>query len=254
MDEPYYIINSTVRTLDMLEYLAKVDEASVSEMSNQFKVNKSTAHRFLASMKYRGFLTQNEDNQKYKLSFKLFEIGNSVVSRLNIHDVARPIMDKLCQKTGETINLGVVDQSEVVYISKSVSSNSLRMDSPIGGRDPVYCTGLGKSILAFKSNETIRRYISENQFIERTSNTITDIEAFYEELVIIKEKGYALDREEIILGLCCIAAPIFNQERDPIAAISISVPKIRLKETGIEFYALDVLQASQQISMGMGAR
>lgn len=254
MEEPYFLINSTVRTLNIMEYLSDKGEASVSEVSNHFKVNKSTAHRFLASMKHVGFVDQNPKNQKYKLSLKVFEIGNKVVDGLNLREIAKPVMIELSDITGETINLGIIDNYDVVYIEKVLSKNTLRQDCPIGGRDRVHATALGKAIIAFWPLEYVEEYIRKKGLNKVTDNTITDVELFYAELRNIRDKGYSLDKEETIIGLSCIAAPIFNNENKAIASISISSPTYRLDNNNIEKYKEEIIKASQRVSRQMGAR
>lgn len=254
MSEPYFLINSVVRTLNFLEYLSEKGEVSVSECSSYFNINKSTAHRFLASMKYVGFVDQNPENQKYKLSLKVFEIGNKGIENLNFREVAKPIMHELGDKTGETINLGIIDNYDVVYIEKVLSKNALRQDSPIGGRDPIHSTAMGKAMIAFKSLEYIGEYIKMRGLTKVTEKTITNVERFHTELKIVKEKGYAVDAEETMIGLLCVAAPIFNNENKVVASISISSPKQRLDNDTIDTYKEYVKDAARRISKQMGAR
>ncbi len=254
MEEPYYLINSTVRTLNIMEYLSEKGEASVSEVSSHFGVNKSTAHRFLASMKHVGFVDQNPENQKYKLSLKVFEIGNKVVEGLNLREIAKPVMHELSELTGETVNLGIIDNYDVVYIEKVLSKNTLRQDCPIGGRDKIHATALGKAMMAFQPLEYVENYIKIKGLVKVTDHTITDAETLYNELRTIREKGYSLDSEETIIGLSCIAAPIFNNENKAIAAVSISGPTYRLNKQNMEKYKEEIIKASQKISRQMGAK
>jgi len=254
MEKPYFIINSVVRTLNIIEYLGQKGEASVSDISNYFKVNKSTAHRFLASMKYAGFLEQNVDNQKYMLSFKLFEIGNKVLEGLNIREIAKPVMHELCEKTGETINLGILDKGDVVYIEKELSKNNLRLDCPIGGRDPIHSTALGKAIFAFQPTELIEEYIKGKGLIKKTPNTITDTKKFLEELENVRKNKYAIDNEGIVLGVFCIAVPIFDCDNKVIAAISVSTPTSRMNEKNFEEFKRELIRASQKLSTKLGAK
>jgi IclR family KDG regulon transcriptional repressor len=254
MEEPYFLINSTVRTLKILEYLSKKKEASVSEVSSYLNVNKSTAHRFLASMKHVGFVDQNSENQKYKLSLKVFEIGNRVVEGLNLREIAKPVMHELSDLTGETVNLGIIDNYDVVYIEKVLSKNTLRQDCPIGGRDKIHATALGKAMIAFKPSEYVEKYVEKKGLIKVTERTITETEAFYTELRNIRKNGYSIDSEETMIGLSCIAAPIFNNENKAIAAISISSPTNRLGQRNIEMFKDEIIKASQIISSQMGAK
>ncbi|HHZ16567.1 MAG TPA: IclR family transcriptional regulator [Clostridia bacterium] len=253
-ETPYYVINSVIRTLEIINCLSQLGEASVSDVSNCLKMTKSTIHRFLASMKYAGFLEQNPENQKYRLSIKLFEIGNRVIGRLNISEIAKPIMLELAEKTGETVNLAILDGFEVVYIEKCVSQNCLRMDCDIGGRDPAYCTGLGKAMLAFLPEEELDRHLASEKLQAKTINTITVPQALKAELKTIRENGYAVDKEELIQGINCLAAPIRNNENKVVAAISISAPKVRVNKMVFEANKQLLLEAAQLISRKMGAK
>lgn len=215
---------------------------------------KLTAHRFLASMKHVGFVDQNPENQKYKLSLKVFEIGNKIVEDLNLREVAKPIMQELGDKTGETINLGIIDNYDVVYIEKVLSKNTLRQDSPIGGRDRIHSTAMGKAIVAFKPLEYVEEYIETKGLTKVTKNTITDVEKLYTELKSVRKKGYATDTEETVIGLSCVAAPIFNNENKVVASISISSPEQRLDKHIMTSYKETIRDAAMRISKQMGAR
>lgn len=253
-DTPYYVINSVIRTLEIINCLSELGEASVSDVSNYLKITKSTVHRFLASMKYAGYLDQNPDNQKYRLSIKLFEIGNKIIDRVYINDIAKPVMQDLAEITGETVNLGILDKLEVVYIEKSVSHNSLRMDCPIGGRDPAYCTGLGKALLAYLPEAELDRYLAQGKLQPKTVNTIIDPAVLKEELKLVRQRGYAIDKEELTKGINCIAAPIMNNENKAVAAISISAPKVRINKESFELSKKFLLEAAQKISRQLGAK
>ena len=189
--KPYYLIQSVVRTLQIIEYLSQKGEASVKEVAEYIGENKTTAHRFLSSIKHEGFLEQNYENKKYKLSLKLFEIGNKIVDTLDLRMIARPILQELSVFSLQTVNLGILNKGDIVYIDKAISGNNLRLDSPIGGRDPAHCTAMGKSILAFLSKGTQENYVNEYGLIGRTPHTITDTEDFFRELESIKQVGYA---------------------------------------------------------------
>jgi DNA-binding IclR family transcriptional regulator len=253
MEQPYFLINSVTRTLDIIEYLSKRGEASVSEVSNYLGINMSTAHRFLASIKYFGYAEQNSSNQKYKLSLKVFEVGNRVIEKLDLRDIAKPFMYELADKTGETINLGIIDKFNIVYIDKVLSKNVLRLDSPIGGRDKIHATALGKAMMAFYSMDFIERYINEIGLSKVTDNTIVNKEQFIHELEKIKRVGYAIDSEETLIGLKCIAAPIFNRENKPIASISISGIKNRVNNENLEEYKEIILATSKDLSNQLGS-
>lgn len=253
MDQPYFLINSVTRTLEIIDYLSKRGEASVSEVSEYLKVNMSTAHRFLASIKYYGYAEQNPINQKYKLSLKVFEVGNRVIESLDLRDIAKPYMYELADKSGETINLGIMDKYHVVYIDKVLSKNALRLDSPIGARDKMHATGLGKAMIAFYPKNFVESYIKEVGLTKVTDKTIVNKKQFMDELKKIRKEGYAIDSEETAVGLVCIAAPIFNRENKPIASISVSALKDRLNQEDLKKHKERILEIANELSIQLGS-
>jgi IclR family KDG regulon transcriptional repressor len=160
----------------------------------------------------------------------------------------------LSYELSETINLGILNRGDVVYIDKAISNNNLRLDSPIGGRDPAHSTALGKSILAFLPKNAVDKYINEYGLIAKTKNTITDPERLHKELAIIKKQRYAFDNQEIVLGVECIAAPIFDNGMNPIAAISVSMPVNEENSKKLQKYKDYIINASKQISSNLGAK
>ena len=252
--KPYYLIQSVVRTLNIFEYLSINGESSVTEIADYLGENKTTAHRFLLSIKHEGYIEQNQKNKKYKLSIKVFEIGNRVMDALDIRTVAKSVIKDLSYKLSETINLGILNRGDIVYIDKAISYNNLRLDSPIGGRDPAHSTALGKCILAFLPESVVDNYVFEYGLIMKTKNTITKAELLYKELALIKEQGYAYDKEEIVMGVECVAAPIFDSRMNPIAAISVSIPVNVENSKKLKKYKDYIVIASKEISNKLGAK
>lgn len=252
--KPYYLIQSVVRTLNIIEYLSINGESSVTEIADYLGENKTTAHRFLLSIKHEGYVEQNVKNKRYKLAIKIFEVGNRVIDALDIRSVAKSTIKDLSYALSETINLGILNRGDVVYIDKAICHNNLRLDSPIGGRDPAHSTALGKCILAFFPKYAVDNYINEYGLISKTKNTITDPKQLHKELTTIKERGYAFDNEEIVMGVECIAAPIFDNGMNPIAAISVSMPVNEENGKKLHKYKDYIVNASKQISNKLGAK
>lgn len=252
--KPYYLIQSVVRTLNIIEYLSINGESSVTEIADFLGENKTTAHRFLLSIKHEGYVEQNVKNKKYKLSIKVFEVGNRVIDALDIRTVAKPIIKNLSYELSETINLGILNKGDIVYIDKAICHSNLRLDSPIGGRDPAHSTALGKCILAYLPKYSVDNYINEYGLIAKTKNTIINPERLRKELNTIKEQGYALDNQEIVLGVECIAAPIFDNGMNPIASISVSMPTNEENGKKLNKYKDYIVNASKQISSKLGAK
>ncbi len=220
------LVSSVVKLVSLFEALATQDEMALSDISNTIKVHKSTAYRFLTSLKELGYVKQNAENEKYSLTLRLFEVGAEVLARLDEKEAARPVMKKLAEQTQETVHLGMLDGEDVVYIDKIDSPQTLRMYSKIGLRSPAYCTAIGKALLAWAPSDVITHLVGQENAYRFTDYTLVEPYRIREELHKIKERGYAEDNEEHEMGVCCIAAPIRNMAGEVTAAISVAMPTL----------------------------
>jgi IclR family transcriptional regulator, KDG regulon repressor len=246
------LVRSVVKLTSLFEILAGQAEMGLTEISKSIKVHKSTAYRFLNTLKELGYVKQNPENEKYSLSLRLFEVGAEVLGRLNEREAARPVMKKLAEQTQETIHLGMLDDDEVVYIDKIDSPHTLRMYSQIGRRSPAYCTGVGKVLLAWAAPEIRDRFFQNAALSRFTDQTIIDPARLQEELQCIREQGYGEDHEEHEVGICCVAAPIRNMKGDVTAAISIAMPKLRFQADRLAYLRTLVIQATGEVSSHLG--
>jgi IclR family KDG regulon transcriptional repressor len=247
------MIQSVDRALSILELFGENSpELGVKEISTCLSLSKSTIHGLLKTLKVRGYLDQNPENQKYKLGLRIFELGNLVANQLDIKQVAYPVIKKLAEKLNETIHLAVLYGKEVLYVEKFEGPGALRMYSHVGKRAPINCTGVGKAILAFLEEETIQSILTSTDFIEFTTFTMTKPDEILRNLAEIRMKGYAMDDEEIELGLRCIATPIFNHENKVVASISCAGPKFRISNNLLDEMAEKIKSASIEISKKLG--
>jgi DNA-binding IclR family transcriptional regulator len=145
---PYYKINSCEKTMNILSLLAEKKTLSVAELARYLNLNRSTCHRFVATLRDLGFITQHSPSS-YSLTLKIFELGMQVAESIEIRPIARPYLNELSLQFRETVNLGYWDQGVIVHIDKVDGLETLRTDYKLGARAPAYCTALGKSILAF---------------------------------------------------------------------------------------------------------
>lgn len=224
------IVKSIVKAFDILELIDKKNELGITEISEALGLDKSTVHRLISTLKQKGYVVQNTSNNKYSNSFKLFEMGNNVVERLGLRRQAQPYLEHLARMTNETVNIAIMYDANIIYIDKIESSATIKVDLNIGKKLPAYCTGLGKAMLAFMSQEKVEAIMSDVKFIQYTDKTVTDYPKLLEQLKIIKEQGYSIDDEEYVEGLKCISAPILGYSGEAIAAISIAVPKYRYED------------------------
>jgi len=250
-----YSINSIIRASRILKCLSGgKSHFKMSELARQVGLDRSTTYRILVSLEQAGFVEKDEKAGTYSLGLAAFEIGNAYLSQMDLIQVSKPIMTDLAQKVQETVHLAVLSDTEIVYVDKCDSPRSLGVISKIGQRGPVYCTALGKTLLAFQSEDEQSRIIHKIRMVPLTSRTITSKQKLAEELKGIRKQGYALDRREIEEDVECIGAPIRNHIGDVIAAISISGPQKKIGTPMEKQYVRQVTEAAALISSKMGYR
>ncbi len=248
----YYQIKSIVKAFRLMELLVTKKEFQLAELYRLLKSPKTTIHRMLLTLESLGYVQQNPQSLGYRASIKVFELGGKVVQNLNLIQIAKPLMIKLSEKTGETINLGILDDTDVICVDKVESNQHLKLDQPIGYRAKAYHTGMGKVILAYLSEEERARLFAKHIVATGISKSPKPVSAIEEDLKRVREQGYAVDNEEYILGVRCVGAPIFGYNRKVVAGLSIAGPALRIKEENIEYLAKVVTEAAAFISNGLG--
>ncbi|MHB1162498.1 MAG: IclR family transcriptional regulator [Chloroflexota bacterium] len=228
-------------------------ELGVSEISRTLGLTKSTVHRLVTALVKRGYLLQDDDTRKYRLSFRMYEIGCVAVQRLGLHKVAYAVLEELGMQTGETVHISVLSDGAVTYLHSLESTQPVRTHSRLGQRSPVTCTANGKVFLAH-SPDTVRQSFLSGGLPRFTPNTITNMDAFERELADIRLQGYALDREELQEGIRCIAAPIRDHTERVIAALGLSAPAIRMDGDRVAGLAPLLVEAASRVSCGLGYR
>jgi DNA-binding IclR family transcriptional regulator len=227
-------------------------EVSLTEIAERLQWPKSTVHGILATLRDYRFVDQSTHNGRYRLGIRLFEFGHMVARNWDIREIALPIMKKLNKQFGETVQLATEDADEVFYIEKIDSTHILRIVSEIGVRLPMHCSALGKAMLAFRSSSEVRRILSRNGMRRMTGHTITNPETMDAELIKIRKQGYAVDDQEIMEGLRCIAAPIRDKNGDVRYAVSISSLAERLSGDYFERIKKVLIESAAEISRLMG--
>lgn len=250
-------IQSADRIFMVMETLAGTGPIGLVDLSTRIGLHKSTVHRLLLSLICMGYVTQDENN-KYRLTYKLMEISSRALAGMDEVTIAHPYLEKLANECRETVHLVECRGCEVVYIDKVTpiirNDSAIRMASQIGLSRPMYSSGVGKAILAQLPEEEVK-FIWENSVIEKkTEYTITSLNALMQELKKIRERGYALDNEENEIGVRCIAACIFDYRGKVKNAFSISAPAMKMTDARIEELAEKVLGVREQLSREFGYR
>ncbi len=232
----------------VLETLADQGPMGLQDLSIYCNMNKSTTHRILNSLLYMGYVKQDTNTLKYRLSFKIWELASRLTSRLDIIEITRPVIKDLVQEISETVHLVCRDGNNAVYIDKVESySNSIRMASKVGSTIPLYCSAVGKALLAGMDNVEIETIWNTSEICTHTEHTVTDFSTFMKEIEEIRHLGYALDNEENEKGVRCIAVALTTQTRTPTFAFSISAPINRMSDQRIAELAPEVLAAKHQM-------
>jgi DNA-binding IclR family transcriptional regulator len=197
-------------------------------------------------------LIERTPENRFRLGLKLYELGNRAVEQIDLRARVQPYFRRLAMQVGETVHLGVLQKTSVVYLDKVEPNRRVCLSSKTGTSNPVYCTSMGKAMLAFQPDEIIEQVIAKIRFVAYTPKTIGSREALLKALERIRRRGYAIDDEEIELGVRCVGAPIFNEDRRAIAAVSVSGPTARITVQSVPGIAEHVLRCCREISTSLG--
>jgi len=241
---------TVTRALGLLELLSKHKNLTASQIIEMTDIHRSTSYRLLGTLVQLGYIRKDADSGLYSLSPKILTLASSVKETRDIKEIAKPFIDELHRKTQETLHLAVLDKDELVYLDKRESSRNLRvvMSSKTGSHAPLYCTGIGKVLLSGMSEGEFREYIKTVKFFKYTESTISGIQELLTEIDMIRERGYAEDREEHEDGVFCVAAPVHGPDGNIIAAFSVSLPTVRNSDKFRQEITEAVKTASREIS------
>jgi IclR family transcriptional regulator, KDG regulon repressor len=248
-----YRIAAVDKALDILEFLGQQrQEHSLPELSEALRLPKVTTFRYLATLEPRGYVRRNPENDKYSLGLRVLQLSNEAVGNLTVHEVALPYMKRILDRFQETVNMAVMEGNEVVYVEILESPQPFKMSSHVGGREVPHATSLGKAMLAFLPQEEVSHIIETTGLPVRTARTICTLSRLQEELVGIRQRGYAVDDSENEEGARCVGVPILGHRGRAIAAISVSGPASRLSADEIERLGLALVEVSSEISHRLG--
>ena len=246
-------LKSVRKALQIFElFTIDAPELSISELVKKLSMPKVSVYRFLRVLLKSSFITQDRQTKKYRLGIKIFELGSIVLRNFDLREVAFPLIVELSKRSGETVHLGVLDNQQVVSIEGVESDQSLRISLPVGKRVYLHSTGIGKAILAFLPEQEVKEIVRQKRLPRFTNNTIIHFEQLMKEIQLIKKRGYAIDNEENEPGIRCIAAPIFDVNKQVMASISISGPSVRIPHSRIPELSSMVIETSQKISKAHG--
>ncbi len=225
-------------------------ELGVSDMARRVGIAKSSVHRLCAILVAGGHLEKTVRGQ-YRLGLKIFELGGLVSTRVGIRQPASCFLEELAAASQQTAHLGILDEGEVVYVDKIETHGSRRTPTQVGSREPTYCTGIGKAMLAWAAPKDIERLLSRG-LRKFTPYSIASPQRLLDELTMVRATGLAHDREERVLGLACIAAPVRDHRGEVVAAISVSGSTAVLNEQRMAALSMKVKRVGAGLSRRLG--
>lgn len=234
------------KAVQIFDFLSNNGASTFSEIYQGIGLPKSTTSSLLAALTAHGLLKQEQN--KFYLGMKLYELGNKVLDALDIKKLALAPLKRLRDETELTCHLGILEDNCAVYLIKLESPSPVIVRSWVGKKLSLHSSGLGKVLLAWRSEEQVDQLLPKKTFKKFTESTITDKVSLKKELAKIKEQGWAFDNEEDCLGVYCISAPIFDKDKKVVAAISASGVSFQVTPEKIPQFVQSICSVAQEIS------
>jgi DNA-binding IclR family transcriptional regulator len=229
-------MGSTARLVRIIETVVSHQQAGIrfADIVAETGLSKATVHRVLKELADLGVLTLSDETKRYRGSLKLASLAAGVIANFDLRNHVHPQLIKLYQETKHTCNMGIKQGDVGIYVDKIESHDyGIKLFSEVGKTFPLYCTALGKVLLAYGPAAERKRILSL-PMKPFTPKTVTDVRQLQQQLAMVREQGYGLDREEITRGIICIAAPVFGPHEDVLCVISVTFPAYLAEDRGIE--------------------
>ena len=243
-----HLVQSLDRGLEILSILERKNSASITELADELCINKSSASRLVDTLIQHDLVQRDSVTKKYRLGFRILQLGEGVKRRLNVVAIARPFLSRLCEQLNESVHLCTFNNNMVYVVDQVRSDKPYNLSATVGLIEPMHSSSVGKCILAFKESEYTKKLLGNYEMKAFTPNTIVTKEALLKNLAEIREQGYALDSEEMAVGVWCIAAPIYNYKGNVQYSIGVSGPTTNIKTSNIDSYVQRLVAVAQEIS------
>ncbi|MBI3451557.1 MAG: helix-turn-helix domain-containing protein [Rhodospirillales bacterium] len=249
------LVQSLTRALTLLEVMAEDEDGfRLTDLAHQVGLPLSTTHRLLTTLEQSRFAQFDREANMWHVGAKCLAVGAVFLRRRNFAIQSVPFMQRLRDESGETVNLGVEDQGEVVFLNQMESREVMRAITQPGGRVPMHCSGLGKALLAAMPESEVSALLSKRGLSRMTARSIVWPTKLRKSLLEARKRGYAIDDEEYAIGLRCVAAVIADEHGDPLAGISVSGPKARITDERLPKLGELVWSVARDITLALGGR
>jgi IclR family acetate operon transcriptional repressor len=252
VSEPAGSVQAIDRGLAVLAIIAASDGLTLTDLAQRAGLAPSTAHRILASLEAHQFVFHDEERGLWLIGVGAFEVGTAFLRNRRLAGIGRVVMHELMEATGETVNLGIEDGGEVVFISQVESHSALRAFFRAGSRAPIHASGVGKTLLAEITEARVREILYKRGLAKFTDRTLVAPADLFRELAVIARRGWGVDDEERNLGMRCVAAAIFNEYGEAIAGVSVSGPTVRITPERTQELGPQVKRAAEAITASIG--
>ena len=242
------------RALGLLAHLAGSPGLTLSDLAAQTGQAVATVYRALVTLQGHGMVEVEEPGQIWHIGGGAFRVGSAFLRRTKVVERARQPMDALMRATGETANLGIEWKDAVMFLSQVETQEAIRAFFPPGTHGPMHVSGIGKALLAWYPEDRVRAIVGRQGLERFTTRSITSEAALLRDLARTRERGFSIDDQERAEGMRCIAAPVFNAWREPVAGLSVSGPAFRMNLSDASKTGAQVLAAADQVTEATGGQ
>jgi len=243
------------RALRLLEAMSEAPQGiALTALAETADLAPSTTHRLLKSLEQMRFVQHDDERSLWLIGVNAFAVGNAFLEARDHVAIARPFMRRLMEESGESVNLAVLDDGAAVYLSQVECREMMRALARPGGRAPLHASGVGKALLAARPVRERRTLIGRTALTAFTDKTVADADALHAVLDATARRGWAIDDEEYAPGLRCVAAPLWNEHGEPVAAVSLSGPSARVTDERLAELGALAARTAAEITAAMGGR
>lgn len=245
-------IKSLDRAMEVFEFLSTDQGKTLSAIAEQTEQSPATVYRILTTLERRGLVEHEADAQLWYIGAQAFVIGARFLRRTSLVERARPILRQLMEATGETANLGIEKSGMVLFLSQVETHENIRAFFPPGTLSPMYASGIGKALLAEMTDERALGVFTATEPVQFTQHTLRTGDDLLAELQATRARGYSIDGEEKNLGMSCVAAPVFDMNREAVAGLSVSGPTSRVSWDRLDQFSRAVRDAAAALTHAIG--
>lgn len=242
------------RSLKLLKVVAADNGATLSELASNTGMATSTVHRLLTSLANHGMVSHDPETGAWTVGAGAFVIGNGFLPFRKLGVIGRPFLQRLMEESGETANIGIIDDGDVVFIAQIECHAPMRAFYRVGRRGPIHASGIGKAIVSTWPDSRIRTMLADKTLAQFTERTLHTLPTLLRDINRIRSRGWAADDGEHTSGMRCLAAPIFDEYGEAIAGISISGPAARITQEKLSTLGPIVLKVADELTSAVGGR